>query len=482
MDIKYAGLRQSAKTKTYSYRKGIPEKLRYLFDGKRELKVSFKTKDQQEAIRLWHQQERMFEAKVKTHKTIIGKDEATALPFELLQKGELLAKQFGVHPSQRPVLQAGATEEEKETFKFQEQMFFNLQETALEAWITKHTDETGKVVKKEDTRDPNTLALMMAMGKLDVQPEATWQNLLDFYLKRKADDPRNQKKKFINTAKRVFRQIGETLPNQMETLLGDIKRLFVRESVREIWPNPISRKRCMSVVNAAIKTYQVETGERVLDGYFVGLYSPKELEHFTVARRPFSPQELSLFLSNVEANETEEIQLIALIMTQTGARNREVTGLHVNDVKYDHEVPHLIFRKNKIRLMGKGGLERAVPISKTLAKRLASFIKSSEDKEKVFYTWASEGMSNIMSRQLSKHIENLYPEDERKLQPYSLRHTFIDKCDAARIPNSISEYLTGHKTKGSSTVHKNYGTRPPPKTHVEDMERINSVENWGHFE
>ena len=56
------------------------------------------------------------------------------------------------------------------------------------------------------------------------------------------------------------------------------------------------------------------------------------------------------------------------------------------------------------------------------------------------------------------------------------------KVKAAGLPSEIGEYIMGHKTKGSSKVHQEYGTGMPPQLMVNHMKAITVVQEHGYFE
>ena len=40
----------------------------------------------------------------------------------------------------------------------------------------------------------------------------------------------------------------------------------------------------------------------------------------------------------------------------------------------------------------------------------------------------------------------------------------------------------GHKSEGSSKIHKQYGTMTPPEVLLEDMTKIYDTVDWGYYE
>ena len=90
--------------------------------------------------------------------------------------------------------------------------------------------------------------------------------------------------------------------------------------------------------------------------------------------------------------------------------------------------------------------------------------------------------SGERSKKLSAFVDNQRPDDDELLSPYSLRHTFSDKYDAAGVSRSKGEYIMGHKSEQSNKVHAMYGTGRNVADLVEDMKAIVAVKEWGFFE
>ena len=511
VDIPY--LKHSPKNGWYSYRRVIPENIRYLFDGKRELKVSFKTKDLNLAIKLTKEQNRIFEMKEKTHRNAmeaVGEDPSKAFPIQILRKAEAIAKEAGVHPSQRPVLKAGATPEQEAAFRFKEARWLEAQHEATSIYYEELTDydqmqkdyDAGvwgsegyeTPYKKPDSRKPETVALQIAMGTYEVTPDVTWQNLLDMYLEMKRPKPnkpkpRNDRQqiKLERAATRAFEKVSLVLPQGMDTPLKELDKQTIRETVRDLWPIAGTRQKNISFFKAAFKIYSDETDEDVtgLNRIFSNIVTDDEARRDKRPRRSFTPEEQGIFIKNVMDNEADELKLLVQIMNATGARNSEVTGLELNDVKLDAEIPNIKYRDNSTRLLDKKGLERSVPISKELADDIKKYLEATELEQILFPYWGKQSsyIQNKLSLVLTSHIENKRPHDIRRLSAYSLRHSFIDKMDAVEMPLGIAMYLTGHGQHDAALrVHKQYGTGTPPEMHLKYVLKANAIENWGNFD
>ena len=93
-----------------------------------------------------------------------------------------------------------------------------------------------------------------------------------------------------------------------------------------------------------------------------------------------------------------------------------------------------------------------------------------------------ESMCLQRSSALTKLVVNKRPKDKRLLRPYSPRHTFKDRYQAAKVDPSIGQYLMGQKTPGSSAIHDRYRTGRTPDGLVLAMNAIVAVTEHGYFE
>ena len=83
-----------------------------------------------------------------------------------------------------------------------------------------------------------------------------------------------------------------------------------------------------------------------------------------------------------------------------------------------------------------------------------------------------------LGQQLNAILREQLLISDKDLVAYSFRHTIVDKGRAAGLDNGIASYLIGHKTDGSSRIHREYGTRTPPKANVDHLRRILDQDVW----
>ena len=62
------------------------------------------------------------------------------------------------------------------------------------------------------------------------------------------------------------------------------------------------------------------------------------------------------------------------------------------------------------------------------------------------------------------------------------RHTFKDRGIAAGVYEAERKYMMGHKSDGSSAVHKKFGTMTPPELIFNHIVKIFQTKTWGYYE
>lgn len=485
MKVDYPNLKVSP-TGWYSYRRAIPSNLRWLYEERRELKVSFKTKDESVAIKKWHEQERLWARNQALAVQLAANQDNLSLR-ELQEQAESLRQSWGLTENDLAAMETPQRDEAEMDAASR------LQEILTDEAKRDENYRSGRgstTPTRPLGRSAHELALLGISGLTQIKPAITFFDVLDHYLKEVGPTKRDEvtRVKFIKSTKSIFNKVAELMPSGLATEVqalssSEASRDKIRVGLREMWPNPGTRKRNLSPVKAAISKWNELHDDRLSETLFSGVVSRGEYSDSATERRSFTPEEYQLFFDNVAANiASEEVLLFLRIMAETGARNNEVTSLELKDVKAKSETPHLIYRGNSIRGLSKNGLERAVPISQDTAERIIKFVGEDVSRTPLFPVYCDQSKGTDLSKMCSEQVVNLRPNDNRLLSTYSLRHTFIDKLRAVGVSTNEAQYLVGHKDPASSRVHAKYGTMPPPRHLADQVNSAINVDNWGYFE
>ena len=487
----------------YSYRRRIPKEVRYLFDGNTEHKLSFKTKDTKLALSLWEQQNRLFDQKIKTHKLLQadvgGNGSSGELPYDLLQQGKLIASQLNQLPSHRPVLRAGATPAERQAFDEAEDIWQTQNEHLTEYVADKYDDGHGGY-REPDPRDPAYIAFRIARGELDSQitPKPTLQNLVDHYVERRMmltpSPTERANKKFETSARRAFKKLAEQLIEGMSTKAEDLVTMPVASILYDLWPNAQTRKKSVNYLKAAITRWNKDNKVHGLDVVNVfesdDIVTKTQLENSVRDRRSLTPNEFGLFLRNVEQIPTDtqanrELRIISYLLAMTATIESETLSLQKNDIVNRNGVVVVYFRANKHRTDNKSRIERAIPLVEPLKSMMLEYLETlAADQVMLFPYYSSISMrgNTALNAQLNSLVVNLHPEDTfHRVSAYSLRHTFVDRADAADVPLDVS-YLIEGRQAASDRVRDKYGTSRKAEGLLPYMKTIWATQDWGEYE
>ena len=529
-------LTKTAKSGWYGYRRRVPKELKHLFQGKSEIIKAFNTKNFDIAQIELRKMNDWFDEKVESHN--FTKKVKGQLPFEQLRSVDKHLRDEGLHPDEMPqvsvhtsrsdfvdiskdALDAAIAKVKRDRGEINDEEYlallkplqgrklwqmqsFIIQRDFLRDHLQKkYTDPeqligTGPVFERDDyippqlqwdESDPEVIQYRI-MNNEPVNPPPTWQNALDNYLLHNLKKTRNpeQATKHRKASISMAGKLATAFPDNMDTKLQDIEGYMIQNFCEQAWPNAPTRNKNLRVLAAVWRSWdEHQHKQKVGFDPFKPLVKAAsgKVSQDQDKRRSFTPAEFKHFMESISYEANDEIRLIGMIMAYCGAPTGEAAGLVRGDVKLKTEPPYIVFRNNKHRLMGKPRLERAVPLIEPLRSHLKEYLEPKElGNDDLIFLALGTGThsSGDRSKKLKKHIVNMRDHDNRKLVPYSLRHTFIDRANNVGSPSGFSEYIVGHKTAGSSKIHANYGTGVPPARLVQHMKETWAVEDWGIFE
>jgi len=527
----------TAKGGWYGYRRRIPKKVRHLFENKSEWIKSFKTKNLDIAQLELRKMNEWYEHRIASHggtekiKGQLPRQQVHAVVTDLLERGLHPDDQpeINVHSQRSDILdmtkdaldaaiakerwnKGEISQDEYRTLlgsmsggnlwrlvSFQEQRAFLLYE--LRKKYTDHSklENLGPILETDDyvppqlvwdETDPEVIRYRVMCGE-NLLPDPTWQNALDDYLRRnltiKLRNP-EQIQKHEKATISLAQKLATALPKGMNTPMKDVETYMVEEFAAVAWPNYSTRVRNLRTLRAVWRSWDRNNQrQRIEFDPFVTVIQDNQgrIQLHETNRRSFTPEEFQHFYASILNEPNTEIKLIGLIMAYCGVPTGEAGGLQRQDVMVSGTVPYIWFRDHKDRIMGKKRQQRIVPLIDPLLELLSEYLSTVElDKnDPIFPTYGvGKHSSSERSKKLNKHIVNMRQDfDDSQLSPYSLRHTFKDRAAMARVPNSVTEYLMGHRSKDSSRVHERYGTGLPPQELVEWMTAIQEVQDHGHF-
>ena len=174
-----------------------------------------------------------------------------------------------------------------------------------------------------------------------------------------------------------------------------------------------------------------------------------------------------------------------MLMAYAGKPPRETAGLMREDVVIDHEVPHIKFRNNKYRVIGKKRQENSLPLVGQVLSEFEQYVRNFDGgRDNLLFPTLYTKSSGDLSKILNKHKKELHPIKGTTFQNYGLRHTFKPRYEEARISAVNGMYLFGHKTNATSVTHDKYALglfrTEDFKSLRNDMEAVMSVSSWAY--
>ena len=148
----------------------------------------------------------------------------------------------------------------------------------------------------------------------------------------------------------------------------------------------------------------------------------------------------------------DELRWLVALISDTGMRLAEATGLLVEDIKLDSEVPFVSVKSHSWRPLKTKGSKRDIPlIGKALwsAKRIKEMSKSKFAFPR--YNASTFTNTNTASASLNKWLRS---EGFREYTMHSFRHSLRDRLRYVGCPSEITDQIGGWSKK---TVGQSYG-------------------------
>jgi len=206
--------------------------------------------------------------------------------------------------------------------------------------------------------------------------------------------------------------------------------------------------RVLAIVKAIFNFANSENGLS-LTNHFSGL----QYDRFARvgSREPISIDDIRVIQKRCIEIDDELRWLIALI-SDTGMRLAEATGLLVEDIRLDSEVPFVSVQSHSWRPLKTKGSRRDIPLA---GKALWSVKRIKEMSESEFafprYNTSTFTSTNTASASLNKWLRG---EGFGQHTMHSFRHSLRDRLRYVACPSEIADQIGGWSNK---TVGQNYG-------------------------
>jgi len=149
----------------------------------------------------------------------------------------------------------------------------------------------------------------------------------------------------------------------------------------------------------------------------------------------------------------DEARWLVALISDTGMRLSEATGLHIDDIKLDCEIPFIDLKPNAWRRLKTKGSQRQIPLvgaSLWAAKRVKA-TNTNSPYALPKYTSAKGTNGNSASAAINKWLKPRVPEG---CVIHSFRHSLRDRLRAVQCPSDMIDQIGGWTTAG---VGQSYG-------------------------
>lgn len=157
----------------------------------------------------------------------------------------------------------------------------------------------------------------------------------------------------------------------------------------------------------------------------------------------------------LRADTTSAAALMTLMQMELGTRIGEISGLSIDDVFLDYDVPHVYFREHPWRSLKTTGSERRVPVVGIALDALKAAVVLPRTGTGLFDQYARQRGNDAASAAVNKRLE------QWKLTSHSFRHAMKDRLREAGCPKDIRDAIQGH---ASGDVAETYGQGHTLKT------------------
>ena len=271
-------------------------------------------------------------------------------------------------------------------------------------------------------------------------------------------------KVFIRTANRNTQYVTNLLGDRPISSYSSNEAAQFRDWCIEQGMGIKTVKRVFSSIRAIINLAIAEEGLDCSNA-FAKTYFPDDDN--AQSRQPFSMEDIRKVQSLCRDNNDEMRWLIALI-SDTGMRLGEATGLLKDDIKLDDRIPYIDLKPHPWRSLKTKGSQRLIPLTKEALWASTRLLKTNNDSIFAFPRYCNETgcKANSASGGLNKWLHQYVPDN---CVIHSFRHSLRDRLRAVECPSDVVDAIGGWKTSG---VGHGYGNGYPLEVLEKWMARI----------
>lgn len=452
MKVKYLVRKASG---LYYYRRDIPKDLRDAFN-KREIKLSLKTYDQQEAVRKAQQLTKRYDLEFERMRGTGERDQAV----RFLAKYDLIDASISRQPSK-------PTQEQINNAGPHDQLLWGYDSMMLDL---EQQSDTGEY---DDNWNPIYKPLyphqQRALDILKDKERVSLTEVRDQALKLA------QHRKKVSEINRVYAYFIDRLT---VLDLAEIRTRDAQTVVDKLLTEGLKTetvKKALGIVRKGVRTL-IKRYDMTIKNPFDDVELVK-VRSDTIKRHTASISELKkIHAAVVSKKHLVTAQIVGLLLN-TGCRCSEIGGLMLEDIVLTEAVPHIRLRHSTNRQLKNDNSERRVPltgVSLEIAKQIVANAPDSQVYAFERYNTDDTYKRDNCSNAVNKWLKAIAPE----CTSHSFRHAMKDRLVEASIPRPEVNNILGWE---GNQMADYYGKSDALKTLHEALEKMHRhEESQGH--
>ena len=402
----------------YYFRRGIPEDLRELYNGQREINCSLKTYNENEAIAACQKLTTIYTEEFKQLRSSTRRAER--------DKSLRLLKSWELEPVPiKDIYSNGDLDNDGHPYN------------QFKQYLAAKHDIGGSY---KDPEPHERIAIDILHGKEKVSLEDIRDNA-------KAGI---ENKKRLHEIERCFNYFIKELPS---TQLDTIRRVKIQGIVNKLLTtlSTLTVKKALGLVRKEVRESML-THELSYANPFESV-KINDVGRDSKQKEVFTKQQLLALKDFVSSGtDRETIRVVGLLMN-TGARCSEIAGLRLEDINLKDSIPHLRIKEISSRGLKTKSSERLVPLvgtSLVVAKIIKE--KSTKGQKYAFPNWNKNDVckGTSCSNAVNKAIKTRFPNHTT----HCFRHTMTDRLKDSGASGDIIDVILGWS---GGEMRKHYG-------------------------
>ncbi len=161
-----------------------------------------------------------------------------------------------------------------------------------------------------------------------------------------------------------------------------------------------------------------------------------------------TPQQLREIVTTFIAKKNSAVAMIIILQMELGTRISEISGLGLDDIFLNEEIPYIYFRDKPWRSLKNNVSERRVPVSGLALEALKAALALPRTNQGIFNNYAKKNGGTAASAAVNAQLKKW------GLKSHDFRHTMKDRLREIGCPKDIRDAIQGH---GSNDIADNYG-------------------------